>query len=270
MSAYSTHWPRHPVYVGGTAQITNTAVNGRVRATSSGYSIYTRDDITFANADYSIKVDLTNLSFSRTGVVLRFNQTADTGYIIWVNDGDAYIDLNKNVNGSGSLLVKSNIANVTPVGQTKTMEVIGRTVDANTVNITVKINDVEVINYNDTAANRITAANRAGLVFGGTNFGDTAGIHADNFIVSDLSTDATDVTLSGPSSGFVNVASTDFIVALSPEGGSVAGTVTVTPSDGGAGGTFTPSSVGLTTASPSATFTYTPNSTGTKNNFRDK
>ena len=40
------------------------------------------------------------------------------------------------------------------------------------------------------------------------------------------------------------------------------GTVTVTPSDGGAGGTFTPTTVALTTAAPSDTFTYTPATDG--------
>jgi hypothetical protein len=69
--------------------------------------------------------------------------------------------------------------------------------------------------------------------------------------------------LSGPGSGENLVASTAFTVAL-PTGGAVTGTVTVTPSDGSAGGTFTPISVGLTTAAPSATFTYTPASTGAK------
>lgn len=69
-------------------------------------------------------------------------------------------------------------------------------------------------------------------------------------------------TFSGPSSGDVGVASTDFTVAL-PFGGAVTGTVTVTPDDNGAGGTFTPTTVNLTTASPSATFTYTPSTVGT-------
>jgi lysophospholipase L1-like esterase len=64
------------------------------------------------------------------------------------------------------------------------------------------------------------------------------------------------LTLSGPSFVATGVPSANFTVALSPQGSSVAGTVTVTPSDGGAGGTFTPSTVSLTTASPSATFTY--------------
>ena len=75
--------------------------------------------------------------------------------------------------------------------------------------------------------------------------------------------DSTTYTLSGPSSGTVSVASTNFTVAL-PVGGTITGTVTVTPGDGGGGGTFSPTTVNLTTAAPSATFTYTPASAGAK------
>jgi hypothetical protein len=75
-------------------------------------------------------------------------------------------------------------------------------------------------------------------------------------------TPSTGYTLVGPSSGYISVASTNFTVAL-PVGGTLASPVTVTPSDGG-GGTFTPTSVVLTTAAPSATFTYTPASYGAK------
>jgi hypothetical protein len=68
-------------------------------------------------------------------------------------------------------------------------------------------------------------------------------------------------TLTGPSTGNVGVASTNFTVVLS---GTVIGTLTITPSSGGGGGTFTPSTVALTTGAPTATFTYTPSSGGTK------
>lgn len=87
----------------------------------------------------------------------------------------------------------------------------------------------------------------------------------DNFIFTDgVVAVATAVTMTGPSSGVVSVASSAFTVALSPSGGTVTGTATCTPSDSSGGGTFTPTTVGLTTASPSATFTYTPGSTGAK------
>ncbi len=72
---------------------------------------------------------------------------------------------------------------------------------------------------------------------------------------------ATSVTLSGPSSGAVGVASTPFTVGAN---GGITGTVTVTPSDGGAGGTFSPASVAISSGTPTATFTYTPSTTGAR------
>jgi hypothetical protein len=44
----------------------------------------------------------------------------------------------------------------------------------------------------------------------------------------------------------------------------ISGIATVTPNDSSGGGTFTPTSVAISTASPSATFTYTPASSGAK------
>jgi hypothetical protein len=68
-------------------------------------------------------------------------------------------------------------------------------------------------------------------------------------------------SLTGPTTGNVGVTSAPFTVTLS---GAAIGTVTVTPSAGVGVGTFTPTSVNLTTGSPSNTFTYTPPSAGTK------
>lgn len=75
---------------------------------------------------------------------------------------------------------------------------------------------------------------------------------------------ATGITLSGPTSGLSGSASTNFTVGVTPSGGTLTGTVTVTPSDSSGGGTFTPTTVSLTTSGPTATFTYTPASTGAK------
>jgi hypothetical protein len=71
---------------------------------------------------------------------------------------------------------------------------------------------------------------------------------------------ATAVTLSGPTSGTVSVASSNFTVGAN---GTITGTVVVTPAATG-GGTFTPSSVSISSGSPTATFSYTPASTGSK------
>jgi hypothetical protein len=70
---------------------------------------------------------------------------------------------------------------------------------------------------------------------------------------------ATALAMTGPTLGQVNQASTNFTVSAN---GQVSGSVTVTPSDGGKGGTFTPSSFTMTGVSPSVTFTYTPSQTG--------
>jgi hypothetical protein len=75
---------------------------------------------------------------------------------------------------------------------------------------------------------------------------------------------ASAITMAGPTSGVVSVASSNFTVGVSPVGGTIMGTVVITPSDSGAGGTFSPSSASLTSAQPTATFSYTPTSTGAK------
>jgi Phage tail protein (Tail_P2_I) len=78
---------------------------------------------------------------------------------------------------------------------------------------------------------------------------------------------AVNYTLVGPASGYTGVASSTFTVAL-PAGTIAPDGVTITPNDGGAGGSFTPASVFLSATlrerlskdakMASATFTYTP------------
>lgn len=83
-------------------------------------------------------------------------------------------------------------------------------------------------------------------------------------LVVNAKVNATTYTLSGPASGSVGVESTPFTVALLANQ-AVPSPVTITPhaiSGGGGGGTFTPSSVILSTTSPSATFTFTPTTSG--------
>ena len=72
---------------------------------------------------------------------------------------------------------------------------------------------------------------------------------------------ASSLSLSGPSTGMASVPSTNFTVTVD---NPPTGTVLVTPSDGGAGGTFTSSTVSITPTVLSATFTYTASSSGVK------
>lgn len=74
---------------------------------------------------------------------------------------------------------------------------------------------------------------------------------------------ATALTMAGPTTGVVGLVSSNYSVALSPTG-STAVSVTVTPSDSASGGTCNPTSLTLSTASPSGAFTYTPASAGAK------
>lgn len=100
---------------------------------------------------------------------------------------------------------------------------------------------------------------------GTNNARDLAGNLLGNFtalaITNNVGAVATGVTMAGPTGGATSVASTNFTVGVTPVGSAITGTVIVTPSDGGGGGTFSPTSVNLTTGAPTATFTYTPSAT---------
>jgi hypothetical protein len=74
--------------------------------------------------------------------------------------------------------------------------------------------------------------------------------------------DATYYEMTGPASGQINEAST-FTVKL-PKDKTLSTIVTITPSDGGAGGTFAPATVQLSSQVPTAVFNYTPVSLGNK------
>ena len=97
----------------------------------------------------------------------------------------------------------------------------------------------------------------------GTETGLLALWHLDsNGIDSTGGPAATAYTLVGPRSGTVGASSSSFTVQSN---GALASSVTVTPSDGGGGGSFTPSTATLASgANTSATFAYTPGSAGAK------
>lgn len=71
----------------------------------------------------------------------------------------------------------------------------------------------------------------------------------------------TTYTLSGPSTATVGLASDQFFVELGL--GQQVSAVTITPDDGGAGGTLSLASVTLTDTHRIASFTYTPLAAGT-------
>jgi hypothetical protein len=92
---------------------------------------------------------------------------------------------------------------------------------------------------------------------GRLTYWETAGSAAEEPVA-----DATAYTLVGPASGRVDSPSGLFSVASN---GSLASAVTITPSDAADGGSFSPTTVELAAGDfTSATFRYTPASTGTK------
>lgn len=102
------------------------------------------------------------------------------------------------------------------------------------------------------------ATGQVGLYTGGSSLASV-----DDFVVQDYlpGTTAANITLSGPSTGGISVASTAFTVGAD---GVLTGSVIVTPSDGAGGGSFSPTSVTISSASPTGTFTYTAASAGAK------
>jgi hypothetical protein len=105
-----------------------------------------------------------------------------------------------------------------------------------------------------------TAAGYFGVALNkGTSPGPSPSL--DDVSLNDGLVAATATTLTGPGSGDTATASSNFTVAAN---GSIAGTVIVTPNDASGGGTFTPTSVSISAASPTGTFTYTPASVGIK------
>lgn len=112
-----------------------------------------------------------------------------------------------------------------------------------------------------TATFTYTAASAGTYTISASNNGGLSNPSPISFVASNP-TPVTTYTLTGPSSCTVGVASSIFTVQL--ETGTLSGTAVITPSSGGGGGTFTPSTVSLTNSARSATFTYTAASAGTK------
>ena len=118
---------------------------------------------------------------------------------------------------------------------------------------------VSISSGSPTATFTYTPASTGTKTISVTNNGGLTNPSNISYIVSTAG--ATAVTMTGPTSGNVSTASTNFTIGAN---GTITGTVLVTPSDVGGGGTFTPTTVSISSGTPTATFTYTPSSTGAK------
>jgi hypothetical protein len=106
-----------------------------------------------------------------------------------------------------------------------------------------------------------TAASQGTKTISVANNGGLSNPASISYAASDP-TPVTNYSFTGPSSCIVGQQSTNYTVTLGT--GVLTGTVTITPSDGGGGGTFNPANVSLTDSVRSATFAYTANSAGAK------
>lgn len=93
---------------------------------------------------------------------------------------------------------------------------------------------------------------------GTNNARDLAGNLLANFsglaITNSVGAVATGLTMAGPTTGNTSAASTNFTIGVTPVGGSIPGTVTVTPASNVSGDTFTPASITVSNGTPTATF----------------
>ena len=178
----------------------------------------------------------------------------------YISSSDSAFRIFRSVNGALAAMVvdAASIVTATPGGQNQVIVARGLSSSVNTYTYPGVVDALcwdsvpqytapytPGATFDDLYANRVASWQLNG------NLDDTAGV---------VPAPATAVTASGPSTGTVGVASSPFTLGLN---GTDTGTVVVTPSDGGGGGTFSPSTVNIINGAP-ANCTYTPGSAGVK------
>ena len=174
-----------------------------------------------------------------------------------------YLELDMDPTTGGSFYIDGVLANssattMTAAGPSRANNIGINFFGGGTNNWGGEVDEVAIWN----AVQHTTTFTPATSAYTGSESGLVALYHLDgNGTDSAGAVAATAVTMTGPTTGTVGVASTNFTIGAN---GVITGTVVVTPSDAGAGGTFTPTSVSISSASPTGTFTYNAASTGAK------
>jgi len=221
-------------------------------STAGNFNVYV-SSYTPPSADYTVKLtldpksDLNNAS----GVMGRESGasiSALNGYLGRYDQTDNEFQLFKCVAGSFTALGTDYAASLS-AGDTLELVMQGDQISVK-VNGTTRIGPVT-----DTS---ITSAGTAALWMSNAVGTTTTGLHFDK-VETIEGAPATAYTMTGPTAGPNGAASSNF--TLTPNGLT---SVTITPADGGAGGTFTPTSLTWTGDAVAKTFTYTAASTGNK------
>jgi hypothetical protein len=220
----------------------------------------------YAQANQTASVDFVYAAQSvraRPAPVIRKQAGALSGILVLLVNGsgtDAALAIYKFVNGTYTALVTTAHGVTMTAGSAYTLEVsaVGSVLEGRiypsggtrpaTAQVTI------------TPSSGIPSAGAPGI-YNNVGSGATAG-GFDNFVWTDaVTTAATAYTLTGPTTGLVGSASSNFTVTAN---GTVGTSTIVTPSDSGAGGAFSPTSITLSSSAASGTFTYTPASNGSK------
>lgn len=224
-------------------------------------------------ADMGLQTDqkLASLSSSAipiVGHVLRMDTSYQNGYVVLLNHagtgGQIKCMIFKRVGGSYSPILTSGTLVTATLNDTLHVK---SSIVGNVIKLYVWLNGASMPATPSATVtdSTISAAGYPGLYYAldGASSGTTMAV--DNVVYDDATAAAaTAITLTNasPASGAVGVASNNLTVGAN---GIITGTIVVTPSDGGASGTFTPTTVSISSGTPTATFTYTPASpTGAK------
>lgn len=237
---------------------------GSTTAVDADVALYTA---LAARADMGWQTDqklatLTSTTIPIIGHVLRMDSSYQNGYTILLNHagtgGQIKAMVFKRVSGSYAPILTSGTLVTAALNDTLHFR---STIVGNVIKIYVWLNGASMPGTPSATVtdSSISAAGYPGFYYAldGASTGTTMAV--DNIVYDDAAAAAaaTAITLTNasPNSGPVGVASNNFTVGAN---GAISGTVVVTPSDGGAGGAFTPTSVSISSGSPTGTFTYTP------------
>lgn len=186
---------------------------------------------------------------------LRTQATAGTEYIIG-SDHAAY-RFAKSVGGSLGWLTDSTVA-FDSYDSSHSYLIEASAVDTSPTTLAITVTDLttDTVVATDSITDSTTELQTSGMA----GFFTVSSVTLDDFKVYDSTTPpATSYTFTGPTAGQINTATSNY--TITPDG---LYTGTITPSDNGAGGSFSPSSLSFSNSSAAQTFTYTPASTGTK------
>ncbi len=168
-----------------TTAIVSTA--RRCYCTSSGNIMARMTGATPKTANYRVECDiytLSTLAGSGIGVIARQSDSVDTAYTLIALTSTLKLTLTRRV-AAASVTLINTFAITLDVASTHAiaMEVEGT---GDTVTIRCYWDGALAYTYLDTDANRIVAVGRPGMRFSTTNGTDSAGMHIDNFVATDL------------------------------------------------------------------------------------